>query len=299
MLNVGLSLELPQLERTGADGIGLFRTEIAMLARGSVADVAEQAAIYARVLDEAGDKPVLFRTLDLGADKLLPGTVSEEENPAMGWRSLRVGLDRPALLRRQLRALLLAAGGRDLSVMFPMVATVAEFRAAKALLLAEANRVRPAPGTLRIGTMLEVPALMWQLPELLKEADFISVGSNDLLQFLFAADRGTPSLYDRYDFLSQPVLDLIEQLVVAAKTAAVPISVCGEAASRPLEALVLAALGVTTLSMPASGILPIKAMFAQVDLQSFRSVLAAIRRGGGFGLRESVATWAREQAIIA
>jgi len=298
MLNVGLSLELPQLARTGADGIGLFRTEIAMLARGSVADVAEQAAIYARVLDEAGDKPVMFRTLDLGADKLLPGTVSEEENPSMGWRSLRVGLDRPALLRRQLRALLLAAGGRELSVMFPMVATVAEFRAAKALLVAEANRVRPAPARLRVGTMLEVPALMWQLPELLKETDFISVGSNDLLQFLFAADRGTPSLYDRYDFLSQPVLDMIEQLAVAAAAAAVPVSVCGEAASRPLEALVLAALGVTTLSMPASSILPIKAMFAQVDLQSFRSVLATIRRGGGFGVREPVATWAREQAII-
>lgn len=298
MLNVGLSLELPQLERTGADGIGLFRTEIAMLARGSVADVAEQASIYARVLDEAGDKPVIFRTLDLGADKLLPGTVVEEENPAMGWRSIRVGLDRPALLRRQLRALLLAAGGRDLSVMFPMVATVAEFRAAKALLLAEAKRVRPSPHTLLIGTMLEVPALMWQLPELLKEADFISVGSNDLLQFLFAADRGTPSLYDRYDFLSQPMLDLIEQLVIAARPTCVPISVCGEAASRPLEALVLAALGVTTLSMPASGILPLKAMFAQVDLQAFRAVLTAIRRAGGFGLREAVATWAREHSII-
>ena len=298
MLNIGLGMELPQLARTGADGVGLFRTEIAMLARGSVADVAEQAAIYARVLDEAGDKPVLFRTLDLGADKLLPGTVTEEENPAMGWRSLRVGLDRPALLRRQLRALLLAAGGRDLSVMFPMVATVTEFRAAKALLLAEARRVRPTPGTLRIGTMLEIPALMWQLPELLKEADFISVGSNDLLQFLFAADRGTPSLYDRYDFLSQPVLDLIEQLVVASRATTVPVSVCGEAASRPLEALVLAALGITTLSMPASAILPIKAMFAQVDLAAFRPVLASIRRGGGIGLRDPIATWAREHGII-
>jgi len=298
MLNVGLSMELPQLERTGADGIGLFRTEIAMLARGSVADVAEQTAIYARVLDEAGDKPVLFRTLDLGADKLLPGTVSEEENPAMGWRSLRVGLDRPALLRRQLRALLLAAGGRDLSVMFPMVATVGEFRAAKHLLVAEAKRVRPSPGTLRIGTMLEVPALMWQLPDLLKEADFISVGSNDLLQFLFAADRGTPSLYERYDFLSPPVLDVLEQLVVAAAAAGVPVSLCGEAASHPLEALVLAALGITTLSMPASGILPIKAMLSQVDLQAFRSVLAALRRCGGTGFREAIATWAREQGIL-
>ena len=299
MLNVGLSLELPQLERTGADGIGLFRTEIAMLARGSVADVAEQAAIYGRVLDEAGGKPVVFRTLDLGADKLLPGTVSDEENPAMGWRSLRVGLDRPALLRRQLRALLLAAGSRDLTVMFPMVATVSEFHAAKGLLLAEAKRVRPTSGNLRIGTMLEVPALMWQLPDLLKEADFISIGSNDLLQFLFAADRGTPSLYDRYDFLSQPVLDLIEQLVVAAKAANVPVSLCGEAASRPLEALVLAALGVTTLSMPAGGILPVKAMFAQVDLKAFRSVLGAIRRGGGNGLRDPIVTWAREQGLVA
>jgi phosphotransferase system, enzyme I, PtsP len=298
MLNVGLSMELPQLERTGADGIGLFRTEIAMLARGSVADVAEQASIYGRVMDEAGDKPVVFRTLDLGADKLLPGTVSEEENPAMGWRSLRVGLDRPALLRRQLRALLLAAGGRTLSVMFPMVATVGEFRAAKALLVAEAKRVRPSPGSLLIGTMLEVPALMWQLPELLKDADFISVGSNDLLQFLFAADRGTPSLYDRYDFISPPVLDMLEQLVCKASVAGVPVSLCGEAAARPLEALVLAALGIATLSMPASGILPLKAMFSQVDLGAFRSVLSAIRRGGDSGLRGSVATWAREQGIL-
>jgi phosphotransferase system enzyme I (PtsP) len=150
---------------------------------------------------------------------------------------------------------------------------------------------------LHVGTMLEVPALMWQLPELLKEVDFISVGSNDLLQFMFAADRGTPSLYDRYDFLSQPMLDLIEQLSVAAATASVPVSLCGEAASRPLEALVLAALGVTTLSMPASAILPIKAMFAQLDLKSFQSVLSAIRRGGGMSLRDPIATWAREHGI--
>jgi phosphotransferase system enzyme I (PtsP) len=299
MLNVGLSLELAQLDQTGADGIGLFRTEIAMLARGAVVDVAEQAAIYGRVLDAAGDRPVLFRTLDLGADKLLPGTITAEENPAMGWRSLRIGLDRPAVLRRQLRALLLAAGGRPLSVMFPMVATVAEFRAAKALLQAEARRVRPAPARLSIGTMLEVPALMWQLPELLREADFLSIGSNDLVQFLFAADRGTPALYDRYDLLSQPMLDLLEQLLNAAQAADVPVSLCGEAASRPLEALALAGLGLTSLSMPASGILPVKALLARIDLGSFRPVLSAIRRGGsGAGsLREPIATWARERGL--
>ena len=298
MLNIGLALELPQLDRTGADGIGLFRTEIAMMARGLITDIAEQASLYARVLDQAGDRPVLFRTLDLGADKLLPGTVIDEENPAMGWRSLRVGLDRPAILRRQLRGLLLAAGGRELSVMFPMVATVAEFRAAKALLVAEAKRVRPAPRKLNIGTMLEIPALLWQLPELLKETDFVSIGTNDLVQFLYAADRGTPSLYDRYDFLSQPVLDIIECVVAAANAASVPVSVCGEAASHPLEALVLAALGITSLSMPSSGILPMKAMFAKVDLAAFRRVLSSIRRAGGSGMRESIATWTREQALL-
>lgn len=303
MLNVGLALELAQLDTVGADGIGLFRTEIAMLARGAVADVAEQAAIYAKVLDAAGERPVLFRTLDLGADKLLPGTVQEEENPAMGWRSLRIGLDRPALLRRQLRALLLAAGGRTLSVMFPMVATVAEFRAARALLVAEARRIRPAPERLEIGTMLEVPALLWQLHDLLAEADFVSIGSNDLMQFLFAADRGTPSLYGRYDLLSQPVLDMLDALLAAARTAkngaGVPVSLCGEAASRPLEALTLVALGMSSLSMPASGLLAVKAMLRSVDLPAFRSVLAAIRRGshGAASLREPIGAWAREHGL--
>jgi phosphotransferase system, enzyme I, PtsP len=303
MLNVGLNMEVAQLDTTGAEGIGLYRTEIAMLARGSIADVAEQAASYARVLDAAAGRPVLFRTLDLGADKLLPGDAPEEENPAMGWRSLRIGLDRPALLRRQLRALLLAAGGRPLSVMFPMVATVAEFRAARALLLAEARRVRPAPEQLAIGTMLEVPALMWQLDELLREVDFVSVGSNDLLQFLFAADRGTPSLFSRYDLLSQPVLSLLQHLLVAARAAkggaGVPVSLCGEAASRPLEAMALVGLGFTSLSMPASGILPVKAALAGLDLAAFRPVLSAIRRNtsGSASLREPISAWAREHGL--
>ena len=279
MLNIGLALELAQLEVTGAAGIGLFRTEIAMLARGAIADVPEQAAVYARVLDAAGDRPVLFRTLDLGGDKLLPGSdLPEEENPAMGWRSLRIGLDRPALLRRQLRALLLAAGGRALSVMFPMVATVAEFRAARALLQAEAARVRPAPASLRIGTMLEVPALMFQLPALLKEVDFISVGTNDLMQFLFAADRGTPALANRYDLLSPPMLELLAGLADQCRAAGVSLSVCGEAAARPADALTMVGLGIECLSMPAAGVLPVKSMLRDVDLVAFRQVLSAIRR---------------------
>ncbi|MCW3472953.1 PEP-utilizing enzyme [Rhodovastum sp. RN2-1] len=300
MLNIGLTMELAQLDATGAEGIGLFRTEIAMLARGAIADVAEQAAVYARVLDAAAGRPVLFRTMDLGGDKLLPGSARpEEENPAMGWRSLRIGLDRPALLRRQLRALLLAANGHELSVMFPMVANVAEFRAARALLLAEAAKVRPAPARLNVGTMLEVPALLFQLPALLREVDFVSVGTNDLLQFLFAADRGTPALAGRYDLLSPPVIDLLSTLVEQTRAAGVPLSVCGEAASRPLEAMTLVGLGIGALSMPASGLLPVKAMLAELDLPAFRQVLASIRRtcGAEASVREPIAAWARERGL--
>lgn len=300
MLNVGLSFELEQLDSTGAAGIGLFRTEIAMLARGAIADTAEQAAIYARVLDAAGDRPVLFRTLDLGGDKMLPGSAAAvEENPAMGWRSLRIGLDRPALLRRQLRALLLAAGGRPLSVMFPMVATVAEFRAARDLLLAEARRVRPAPSCLSIGTMLEVPSLLWQLPALLAETDFVSIGSNDLLQFLFAADRGSPALSGRYDLLSPPVLDLLETVLQQASAAGVSVSLCGEAASRPIEAMTLVGLGFSTLSMAAPALLPVKGLLAKLDLSAFSPVLAAIRRNaaGEASLREPIHAWAREHGL--
>ena len=302
MLNVGLGMEVEQLDTTGAAGIGLFRTEIAMLARGTIADVPDQAAIYARVLDAAGDRPVRFRTLDLGGDKLLPDAPpQEEENPAMGWRSLRIGLDRPALLRRQLRALLLAAAGRPLSVMFPMVATVAEFRAARALLLAEAARVRPGTPALSIGSMIEVPSLLFQLPELMKDADFVSIGSNDLMQFLFAADRGTPALANRYDMLSAPALDALTRIHEATTAAGVELSVCGEHASRPLEALVLAAIGITTLSMPAASLLRIKAMMAQVDLAELRGLLAALRRNdhGAASLREPIATWAREHGHVA
>lgn len=301
MLNVGLAMELAQLDLTGAAGIGLFRTEIAMLARGAMADVAEQTAIYARVLDSAAGRPVLFRTLDLGSDKLLPGgDAPEDENPAMGWRSIRIGLDRPALLRRQLRALLMAANGRDLSVMFPMIAQVDEFRIARGLLLAEAARAEHRPGRLQIGTMLEVPALLWQLDELMPDTDFISLGSNDLMQFLFAADRGTPGLSGRYDFLSPPVLDMLDEVIAVTSAARVPFSVCGEAAARPLEALTLVALGITTLSMPATGVLPVKSMLASARIADFRLFLRELRRkaGGAASLRGPIQAWARERRIM-
>jgi phosphotransferase system enzyme I (PtsP) len=300
-MNAGLPLELEQLAATGAEGIGLFRTEILMLARGAFLSVDDQAAAYGRVLDAAGERPVVFRTLDLGSDKLLPGAPTPvEENPAMGWRSLRVGLDRPMLLRRQLRALLRAGRGRALTVMFPMVSTVDEFCAARRLLLVEAWLADVQPTALAVGSMLEVPALLWQLPALLKEVDFISLGTNDLLQFVFAADRGAAGLAGRYDPLSPPVLAMLEQVVAACRAAGKPVSVCGEMAARPLEALVLVALGLVTLSVPAGSILPLKAMFASVDLGSFRSLLATLRRTTieAGALRLALESWAAERGLI-
>jgi len=197
--------------------------------------------------------------------------------------------------------MLLAAGGRPLSVMFPMIATVAEYRAARALLEAEARRVRPAPQSLSIGTMLEVPALLFDLPALLEASDFVSIGSNDLLQFIFAADRSAPALAGRYDFLSPPMLDLLEQVVQAADRAGKPVSLCGEAAARPLEALTLAGLGLRTLSMPAAGLPRVKEMLARTDLPTFRRVLASIRRTaqGRPSLREPIAAWVRERGLMA
>jgi phosphotransferase system enzyme I (PtsP) len=318
MVNLGLPLELPQLEATGADGIGLYRTEISLLAQHRPeAEVAEQTAAaegylasetlinrqtaeYRRVLDYAGERPVLFRTLDLGGDKILAGAdLPVSENPAMGWRSLRIGLDRPATLRRQLRAMLAAAQGRDLSIMFPMVATVGEFRAARALLEAEVARVERKPARLRVGTMLEVPALLWQLPALMKEVDFLSVGSNDLMQFLFAADRGTPNLANRYDLISPPVLDLLESVVRHAAADNVWLSFCGEASGRPLEALILAALGFHSLSMSPSALPRVKAALRRADLAAFRPVMDAIRshQPHAASLREPLSSWAREHGL--
>ena len=300
MLNVGLQMELDQLERTGAEGIGLYRTEIAALAAGGLLDVATQAADYERIIDRVAGHRVVFRTLDLGADKLVPGESEPVvENPAMGWRSLRVGLDRPAILRRQIKALLIAAKGRPLSIMFPMVATVAEFRAARDLLETEVARTSLAPSLLEVGAMLEVPAMLFQLPGLLAEVDFISLGTNDLMQFLFAADRGEPKLASRYDVLSTPVLEIIEGLATACAEEEVGFSICGEAAARPLDALAFAALGVNTLSMSGSAILPVKAILAESDLDELRPVLRELRRSGAAGasLREPLLAWAREHNL--
>lgn len=304
MLNAGLLIDLPHLAETGADGIGLYRTELPFMARPSLPDVAAQTALYSRVLDQAAGKPVVFRTLDVGSDKVLPyWHGSPEDNPAMGWRSIRITLDRPAILRHQLRALIAAAAGRELRVMFPMVAELAELHEAKEALGMELDRARrqgaaAAPSSVKIGTMLEVPALLWQLDRLLAEVDFVSVGSNDLVQFLFASDRGNPRMADRYDPLSPAVLSVLRDIVRAADAHGVACSVCGEMAGRPLEAMALIALGFRTLSMSSGGIGPVKTMLRSMTVETVRGYLEPLLDRPDHSLRHKLRAYALDHGIV-
>jgi phosphotransferase system enzyme I (PtsP) len=271
MINAGLVIDLPHIEDTNCSGIGLFRTELQFMVGQSLPRSNEQLQLYRTVLDAAGDKPVTFRTLDIGGDKALPymETITEE-NPALGWRAIRLGLDRPGLLRGQIRALLRAGGGRSLKIMFPMISEVAEFDQAKHIVERELTYLRQhghsLPERIEVGTMVEVPALLYQLDELLKRVDFISVGSNDLFQFLFAVDRGNAKVADRFDTLSAPLLRALRDIVVKANAANKSASLCGEMASQPLGALALLALGYRSLSLSATAHGPVKALTLELDV---------------------------------
>jgi phosphotransferase system enzyme I (PtsP) len=278
MLNAGLLVDLPHIEDTGAEGIGLFRTELQFMVSPAFPRTSEQLSLYRAVLDVAGKRPVTFRTLDIGGDKVLPYMRSvEEENPALGWRAIRLGLDRPGLLRSQIRALLKAAGGRELKLMFPMVATVGEFDQARALVERELTHLRrhghALPERVEVGTMLEVPALLFQLDELLSRVDFLSVGSNDLMQFFFAADRGNPRMSERFDPLSAPVLRALRSIADAARVHDKPVTVCGELASKPIGALALVAIGYRSLSLTPSALGPVKAMLLDLHCHKVADLL--------------------------
>jgi len=302
-INAGFLIDLGELDATGAAGVGLYRTELAFMSRPDFRDPDVQSGYYAAVLERAGSKPVCFRTLDIGSDKQLPyWRMPAEENPAMGWRAIRLTLDRPAILRHQLRALLRAAAGRPLlKLMFPMVAEVAEFRAARRLLQLEWQRAAAAghslPQRLEVGAMMEVPSLFWQLPTLLREVDFISVGSNDLLQFLFACDRGSPVIGDRYDVLSPPALSFMHALVEACRTAGVTLAVCGEMAGRPIEAMALAGLGVRRLSLSPAQIGPVKAMLRSLDAGALAAYLQRLLDLPDHSLRRRLLAYAHDHDI--
>jgi len=277
-LNAGLMVDLPFLEETGAHGIGLFRTELQFMVANALPRTAEQLDLYRKVLDAAGHRPVTFRTLDIGGDKVLPYMeVIQEENPAMGWRAIRLGLDRPGLLRSQVRAMLRAGAGREVRIMFPMVAAVEEFDAAKAIVERELTHLRRhdhrMPERVQIGVMVEVPALLFQLDELLPRVDFLSVGSNDLVQFMFAVDRGNNRVANRFDVMTPPILRALRTLARKGHEHGKLVTLCGELASRPLEAMALAGLGYRSLSLSPAAMGPVKSMLLDLDLGRFAAML--------------------------
>jgi phosphotransferase system, enzyme I, PtsP len=302
LLNAGLLIDLAELAITGAEGVGLFRTEFPLMVRDTYPDVADLTKYYRRVFERSEGRPVLFRTLDIGGDKVLPYLpYTLEDNPAMGWRAIRIGLDRPAMLRQQLRALIRAARGQVLFVKFPMVSEVAELERARALVdmeLAHASHEgRVLPQSVKIGVMLEVPALLWQLPALCERIDFLSVGTNDLLQFLFACDRGNPRLADRYDPLSAPLLALFREVIQRSQEAGVALSMCGDMAGNPIEAMVLIALGFRTLSMAATAIGPVKSMIRSLDAGAVAEYLEEIGDRPDHSLRPKLEAYARDHNI--
>ncbi|GLQ54086.1 phosphoenolpyruvate--protein phosphotransferase [Devosia nitrariae] len=302
--NSGLVADLPMLEDTGAAGVGLFRTELQFMIASRLPRLAEQIDLYAEAMRLAGDRPIVFRLLDIGGDKVVPYLRSmAEENPAMGYRSIRLGLDRPGLLRTQVRALLMAARGRPLKILVPMVTETFEFQQTKLVIRREVERLKrsgdPVPVELEIGAMVEVPSLLFELDQLLPEADFVSIGSNDLVQFLTAADRANPRVSASYDPIALPRLRAIKLVVDAARRYGLPITMCGELAGRPTEALALMAIGMNRLSMGPASIGPIKELILNLELEPIkRSVAAAMSDGAeSVTIRELLKDWIDRQNL--
>jgi len=303
-MNAGLLLDLPHLAETGAASIGLFRTELLFMVTPRFPRVAQQAALYGAVLDAVGDRPVTFRTLDIGGDKVLPYMAQPDEpNPALGWRAIRIGLDRPGLLRSQLRALLRAGGGRDMRIMFPMIASAAEFDAAKALVGRELAHLRlhgyAAPADVKLGAMVEVPALLWELDELARRVDFLSVGTNDLMQYLFAVDRDNKRVSGRFDPLAPPMLRALKSIADAGRARNVPVTLCGELGGKPLTALALLAIGFRHLSMSPSSLGPVKAMLLSLDVADATAHVDRLisRSDGAASIRSDLAAYAERHQL--
>ncbi|MCP5086525.1 MAG: phosphoenolpyruvate--protein phosphotransferase [Rhodobacteraceae bacterium] len=296
LMNAGLMADLPSIDSSGAEGVGLFRTELQFLVRNEMPKRDELAGLYARVIDAAHGKPVIFRTLDIGSDKVLPYFNPEDEpNPAMGWRAIRLGLERKAVMQMQLQALLRAANGRPMKIMFPFVAQFDEFRQAKAMLDQVVKNERKlghkVPSELKVGAMLETPSLAFAPNQFFRMADFISIGGNDLKQFFFAADRENERVRSRYDTLNVSFLTFLEMICKRCFDLGTPVSFCGEDAGRPLEALCFAAMGLRTLSMRPASIGPVKHRLRSVDLEEVRKVIDAARGSGDQSVRGAMRNW--------
>lgn len=304
MVNAGLPEDAANLEMSGADGIGLFRTEFQFLVSATLPGRERQTRLYTKVLAAAGDKPVVFRTVDIGGDKALPYLTDirdEAENPSMGWRALRLSLERATLMKAQARALIEASGGKVLRVMFPMVSEPWEYEEARALFEDQVDWARKGhrklPKRIEFGAMLEVPALAEALDQLLPRVDFLSIGTNDLTQFLFAADRADPRLAERYDWLSPAILRFLRRVTVQAHAAGVPVRVCGEMGGRPLEAMALIGLGVEDFSITPAAVGPIKAMVRSLDVAKVRTRMEQLLEKPPANMRKALSDWARRHSV--
>jgi phosphotransferase system enzyme I (PtsP) len=303
--NSGLVADLPMLDETGAAGVGLFRTELQFMIASRLPRLKEQVELYREAIRLTGDRPIVFRLLDIGGDKVIPYLRSEiEENPAMGFRSLRLALDRPGLLRIQVRSLLQAANGGPLKILVPMVTDAWEFRETRKVIAREVERLKheskPVPSKLEIGAMVEVPSLLWELDQVLPECDFVSIGSNDLVMFLTASDRANPRVSKNYDPIALPRLRALRHIVDMARRYSVPITMCGELAGKPVEALALMSIGMTRLSMSPPAIGPIKEMVLGLELGPIRtSVNSALLEGAsGIGIRDLLLEWVDRQGLV-
>jgi len=292
--------DLPSLESSGAEGVGLFRTELQFLVRNKMPRRSELSGIYARVLDAANGKPVVFRTLDIGSDKVLPYMrPNDEPNPALGWRAIRVGLDKPGVMRMQLQALLRAANGRPLTLMFPFIAQYEEYTQAHAEVDKAVEREiklgHVLPEKIEVGAMLETPSLAFAPRQFFEDVGFLSIGGNDLKQFFFAADRENERVRRRYDTLNVSFLGLIERVVERCGETDTPLSFCGEDAGRPVEALAFAAIGMRSLSMRPASIGPVKSLLRRSNLDEVRKVIADARHRGEMSVRPALMEYLREQ----
>lgn len=301
-INVGLAFDLDYIESTNCDGVGLYRTEIPFMASDVMPDVERQISYYKELMDKAGKRKVIFRSLDVGSDKLLPYWAGlSEENPAIGWRSIRITLDRRAILRKQMRAFIEAAAGKELNVMFPMISDLAEFEEAKETLMLELEKEkrfnRPIPAKVNVGLMVEVPSVIFQLDEILQKADFVSVGTNDLAQFVFACDRGNPRLTERYDVLSAPFLRLMKQIADKAARHKVYCSVCGEMASNPIEAMALIGLGFRNLSSSGSSYGRVKCMIRSLNVEDITDYMHLLLNSSKKTLRPQLIAYAYDHGI--
>jgi phosphotransferase system enzyme I (PtsP) len=299
-MNAGLMADLPSLQGSGAEGVGLFRTELQFLVRNQMPKRSELSALYSRVLDAAGGKKVVFRTLDIGSDKVLPYMKpNDEPNPALGWRAIRVGLDKPGVLRMQLQALIRGANGRPLTVMFPFVAQYEEYTQAKAEMEKVLDRERRLghliPSEIEVGAMLETPSLAFAPTKFFEEVGFLSIGGNDLKQFFFAADRENERVRRRYDTLNVSFLSFIERIVERCAQTNTPLSFCGEDAGRPVEALCFAAIGMRSLSMRPASIGPVKSLLRRSNLDEVRKVIMDARHRGDMSVRPAIMEYLQSQ----